>query len=35
LPSALSERLLLAGETLPHPFRGAEHPGELMIRRAV
>jgi pilus assembly protein CpaF len=35
LPAALAERLMLAGETLPHPFRGAEHPGELMIRRAL
>ncbi len=35
LPPALAERLLMAGETLPHPFRAAAHPDELMIRRAT
>jgi pilus assembly protein CpaF len=34
LPSALAERLLLAGEALPPPFRRAGSPDELMIRRA-
>jgi pilus assembly protein CpaF len=35
LPPDLAERLLMAGETLPHPFRAAAHPDELMIRRAT
>ncbi len=34
LPSALAERLYLAGETIPASFRAASHPSELLIRRA-
>ncbi|GAB3676906.1 CpaF family protein [Angustibacter aerolatus] len=34
LPAALAERLVLAGEPLPQPFRVAEHPSELYVRRA-